>query len=554
MEAINQILLALSAFLVTVSAARLLDRPGAEPELNISGRVYKALLVFFILAALFIRLYKFGQVPGGFNVDGAMAAVDAKALADHGTDRYGMSYPVHLTGWVYGQMSSLMSYLMAPLIKLFGLCPIVARLPQLIVSLLGILVLYLFVKDAFGKNAALAAGGFAAIAPWHVLQSRWALDCNLYPHFFLFGVFFLHRCLGSRRRKLLLSLSMVMFGLCMYCYGISIYTMPLFLLLACIYLLARKRVSIAEALLALAVWLAVALPFITVMAINFFGWETIELGPFTLPYFPYSTRSGDILFFSEDMWYQLRANIKSLLTVVFLQEEGYPWNNIPEFGSIYLFSAPFAVLGLVWTLTKLKNNDGAVLLLIFFITGLWCGVCTNGVNINRINIIFYPQMIFTALGIYSIMLRMRSFPLRLGLCGAYLLAFALFATTYFGSYAMEMSYYFDEGLGQALISVKDREDEKLYVTSNWGEGIYPNSGEILTMFYHQTDAEYFQGKSCPEGWLPFDQRYTFSPMDQLEIDPDEDAIYVVLNTELDCFDLELYDAQQYGNYYVLERK
>lgn len=29
------------------------------------------------------------MIPDGMNQDGAMAAVDAKALADHGTDRYG---------------------------------------------------------------------------------------------------------------------------------------------------------------------------------------------------------------------------------------------------------------------------------------------------------------------------------------------------------------------------------------------------------------------------------------------------------------------------------
>ena len=59
---------------------------------------------FIIFCALLfvgfaIRVWQFGMIPDGMNQDGAMAAVDAKALADHGTDRYGMYMPVHGLNW-----------------------------------------------------------------------------------------------------------------------------------------------------------------------------------------------------------------------------------------------------------------------------------------------------------------------------------------------------------------------------------------------------------------------------------------------------------------------
>lgn len=554
MDLLNQIFFALALFLTVVSMSRMLSRPYTDTEFSKDDRLYKALLLFFALAAITVRVYKFGTVPGGFNQDGAMAAVDAKALADYGTDHYGMSLPVHLTAWGYGQMSALLSYLMVPFIKLIGLNAVSARLPQLIISLLGLAALYLFSRDAFGKKAALVVFAFGSIAPWHILQSRWALDCNLYPHFFLFGIYFLNRSLEARRRKLLLCISMVMFGLCMYCYGVSIYTMPLFLLMACIYLLVKKELSIGEALLALAVWLAVAWPFILVMAINYFGWDTVEIGPFTLPYFSGSVRSNDILFFSENFFSQLWENIKSLQRTVFAQGDDLPWNNIRGFGSIYLFSMPFAVLGFVWTLLHLKEKPGAALLLFFFLTGLWCGLCTNGVNINRINIIFYPQIIFTALGIYTVLCRINVFPAHLGVAAAYLLAFALLCNTYFGSYARSMDYYFFKDFGSAVTALKDSDAERLYITGKSQGENTPHVSEILTLFYHETDAEYYQGKTCPEGLLPFDERYTFAPMENIEIDPEEDAAYVAAESELGCFDLELYDIQQFGTYYLLENR
>lgn len=519
----------------------------------ISPGIYRLVLALVILLALAVRIYQFGAVPGGFNQDGAMAAVDAKALADYGTDRFGMRWPVHLTAWGYGQMSSLMSYLMAPFIKLMGLNPISARLPQLIVSLLGLAALYFFGRDAFGKNAALFILAFGAINPWHILQSRWALDCNLYPHFFLFGLLFLNKALKGRRR-LLLCLSMLMFGLCMYCYGISIYTMPLFLVMACAYLLAKKKVSWAEAGLALVVWLAVAWPFIMVMAINFFKWDTIETPLFTMAYFPDSVRAGDMLFFSKNFLWQLKSNIMSLLEVTLFQGDDLLWNNIPAYGSMYKFSMPFALVGLVDLIKRRRRESGTMLLIFFLITGLWCGVVTNNVNINRLNIIYYPIIVLTAYGAYETVCYLPFLKgkkiLALGLAGAYLVAFTLFSGMYFTGYAERIYRVFAGDFSRAIASLRESEAEKLYITTMCDGRPSLLVNEIRTMFWHQTDAEYFQGKSCPEGLLPYSERYTYCSMDELDIDPEQDAAYVLADSELEFFPEEDFELERYGYYYT----
>ena len=553
MHIINIVFLLAAGVLSVLTMYRMLQNREDVLEFDSSKGLYSFLLVAAVLVAVFVRTCRFGTVPGGFNQDGAMAAVDAKALADYGTDHYGMRWPVHLTAWGFGQMSSLLSYLMAPCIKLLGFTAVSLRLPQLIVSLLGLMVLFLFCRDAFGKGPALVVLLFAAIDPWHIMQSRWALDCNLYPHFFLFGLYFLHKSLSGRKR-LWLCLSMVMFGLCMYCYGIAIYTLPVFLLMACIYLLARKKVSWGEALLALLVWLAVAWPFILVMAINFFQWDTIETPLFTLPFFPESIRSGDILFFSSYPVAQFIMNVKALLSTVLLQGRDLPWNNIPQFGSIYLFSMPFAVVGLLWLLLQLKKNDGAVLLLFFLVTGIWCGIATSEVNINRINIIFYPMIMLVGLGIYFVVCRVRIPYLSVGTAAAYLLAFSLFCQCYFGPYTQQISYYFRKDLGDAITAVKDTEADRIYITNkSWSENI-PMVTEVLTLFYHETDAEYFQGKKNIENWLPYTERYNYVYMKDIDINPNEKAVYVVAEDELEFFDLDRYDIQQYGDYYVMETK
>lgn len=549
----NFVFLLAAGMLSALTVHRLLLRPQMDEQSLLSQRQYRVLILLAALLAVAVRVYRFGAVPGGFNQDGAMAAIDAKALADYGTDHYGMRYPVHLTAWGYGQMSALLSYLMVPCIKLFGFTAASLRLPQLLVSLLGLLALYLFCRDAFGKGPALAVLFFAAIDPWHIMQSRWALDCNLLPHFFLFGLYFLHKSLSGKKR-LWLCVSMVMFGLCMYCYGIAIYTMPVFLVLACAYLLVKKRVSLGEALMALVVWLAVAWPFIMVMAINFFQWDTIETPLLTLPYFAGSIRSGDILFFSENIPAQLWENLKALADVVIFQKPDLPWNGIGQFGSLYLFSLPFALAGLVWLWGKRKSSDGAVLLFLFFITGIWCGLCTNGVNINRVNIIFYPILCFTGLGLYAVGRCVRIRFLRPGLAAGYLLAFCLFCGCYFGPYAERIESYFLKDFGEAVASLKDSPAEKLYITGKSQAEDTAYVSQVLTLFYHETDAEYFQGKRAIPGLLPYGERYTFANMDRLVINPREDAAYVAAENELDNFDLSNYEIQQYGRYYVLRTK
>ena len=427
----------------------------AAREFHIPETVYPIAFALAVFIAVFVRIYQFGSVPGGFNQDGAMAAVDAKALADYGTDRFGMRLPVHLTGWGYGQMSALLSYLMVPFIKLAGLTPVTARLPQLLASLAGLICLYLFIRDAFNKEAALVVFFFAAVNPWHILQSRWALDCNLYPHFFMMGIYFLHRALNKKRRRLCLCISMILFGLCMYCYGISIYTMPLFLLLACIYLLAGKKISVRDALLAFVVYVAVAWPFIAVMAINFFQWDSIETPLFTLPYFPDSVRSNDILFFSDHVFTQLADNFKSLVNITLLQKKDLPWNDVEHFGTMYLFSIPFAVAGLCSLFGELRRKAGGTFVLLFLLTGIWCGLMTRNVNVNRLNIIYYPIIILAGIGIYEVIRRISLHRIEWGLSAAYCLSFVLFAHTYFTDYADYMAYFNFKDFSDAVSSIKE---------------------------------------------------------------------------------------------------
>lgn len=523
-------------------------------DFELNDKLYYILLAVIVVIGVSIRIWQFGSVPGGFNQDGAMAAVDGKALADYGTDRFGTWLPAHLYAWGYGQMSSLLSYLIAIFVKFFGLNPITARLPQLIASVAGGVFFYLFIRDIFGKGAGLIAAAFVAINPWHLVQSRWALDCNLLPHFFMGGLYFLN--LGLTKRRRYTYISMIFFALCMYCYGITIYTIPVFLVAVCIFYLIRKRITWKDALISAGVYLLISWPFLLTMAVNFFKWDTIELPFVTIQYFSGSVRSSDILLFSAEPLKQLAVNFKCLLNTTVLQKKDLPWNDIQGFGTMFLCSIPFMICGFV-ELLRNKSKGAKGLAVFALLTGVWAGLLTNGVNVNRINIVYYGMMMFIVLGIYFTIREIR-YTKWSNLC-IYAVLGVMLVTTYFGSYADSIKNQFYYGFGDALIAAEDTGAERIYVTADaQGKG-YWNVSEILTMFYDRTDAEYFQGKKNEqdgEQLLPYKQRFTYVSMsrDVVSKSENQDAAYVILKSDEQYFDKTKFDITEYGNFAAVKKK
>ena len=509
-----------------------------------SEKIYLAAIILIIALAVIIRVYKFGSVPGGINQDGAMAGVDAKALAEYGTDRLGMRYPVHFTAWGFGQMSVLMSYMMIPFIKIMGLNAISLRLPTLLVSLAGLALLYLFCRDAFGKWHALAVLFIAAISPWHIMQSRWALDCNLLPHFFIAAVYFLYRAIKCNRQMLNLAVSMVLFGLCMYCYGISIYTVTLFLFIACIWLLFSKRISFKRAAAAFIIYIAVAWPFIMCMAINALGGESIETSLFTIPYFPNTLRSSDILFFADNIPEQFLSNLKCTFRIIFQTYGDSLSNMIPGFGTLYVFSVPFILLGFIYCIAQCRKNEASILIMIFFLVGIIDGAITKNVNVNRLNLIFYPLIIFCGMGIYISIDKLRYAAL-IPTAIMYLAVFCVFTNTYFTTYADEISDVFLKDFGQALTSLKDSDVEKIYITpdSQFSGASYVS--EILTLYYQDIDAQYF----CSSD---YNSRYIYKNVSEDDIQ--ENAAYVVGELSAMMFDANEYNIIKFGRFYAITPK
>ena len=533
-ETVNLLCLFLLAALVI--RALLGKKRAADPPLPHWARLLLWALILLLSA---LRLFGFGSIPGGMNQDGAMAAVDALALAEHGTDRFGTWLPAHFTAWGYGQMSVLLSYCMVPFIKLFGLSVLTARLPVLLWSLGGMAAAYAFLRLWRGERAALLGLLFLAVDPWHFMQSRWALDCNLFPHLFLIGLALLAE---SRRHRRALYLSMLPFALCMYSYGVSFVMVPLFLLLAVIAL----RLPLRRVLLCVLLYLGLSWPIYGTMLINALGWETLSLPFVTLPFFPGSVRSGDILFFSGDVGAQLAENLKALWRVGFLQKPDLIWNAIDGFGTVYLCSAPLLLYGLGLTLRDAlrEGAEEARLLLLYWLCSLVLGLCINKVNVNRLNILFYANILLIVRGMDGLLAFRRETAAALLAC--YGLSAALFFGQYFTTWAERMESVFFADFLDAVTYAGELDSERYVITPDSQYTGSAQVSEILTMFAHRIDALYFQGKSAEEP--PYALRYQYRDPDFARLEGEPGSVCCVVRAGTPA--PETWTRVDFGSYWV----
>lgn len=507
-----------------------------------------------LLFAFLIRIIGITSVPGGVNQDEAMLAMDAWALSKYGTDRYGMFMPVHFTAWKYGQMSVLLAYLMVPFIKILGFHTLAVRLPMAIISTIGIAALYGVSKKLFSEKTALIVLILTAVNPWHFMQSRWALDCNLFPHIFIIGVYLL---LTGLEKRHLLYLSMIFFGLTFYCYGIAIYTVPVFLLLYAGWCLRKKILPLKTILLCIVIFVLTALPEILTMAINTFGWSTIKTPFFTIPYFPESIRSNDILFM-DFSFRQLWENGKALVNQVFLQKQDWLHNAIPEYGPLYPFAVPFILIGLLRLLYEsLSHKPGKKFcpgsnnpafpanpvlpaLWCSLAAALWAGLTTRQVNINRINIIFYPLLILCGYGISSVWEWIGQWKrFYRELCQTFLLVlFSLNVLGFFNSYVTDfpeqIEWYFCRDFLE-ITEEADAQDEfdTLYITGQMPWQYNHQMAEILTQYSCKVDAHYYQELTNANNGrqlLSYSQRYVYSDMAHLDFS-DLNGLYILHQSE-----------------------
>lgn len=161
------------------------------PTLTLSPRWELIAFGLILALAVFLRLYRLGEIPTGIYVDETNGALDALyILQGRATSPFGV-------GWY--ETPSGYTYYMAALFKWFGATFGALKAASLIPAILTVPAVYLLARQMFGPITGLLAMTFMASSRWHLTMSRWGWNETAPPLFQVLATFFLLRGLCERR-------------------------------------------------------------------------------------------------------------------------------------------------------------------------------------------------------------------------------------------------------------------------------------------------------------------------------------------------------------------
>lgn len=487
---------------------------------------YKEEIILFIIFMVgsFVRLFAIGEFPNALNVDEASSGYDAFSLMKWGIDRGGNSYPVYLYAWGSGQ-SVLYSYLMIPIIAITGLTEYGIRLPMAITGVVSLYVFYYLIKNIFdNKKYGIIATAFFAICPWHIMKSRWGMECNIFPDLILLASLLL--ILGLKKKNTLLQvLAFIVLAISSYSYGTSYLFLPVFVLGTLGYLIYKKELTIKKSVIYLLTMFVICIPIIIYIFINTFGLEQITIGKVTIPKLLVNRYDEVSTVFSGNIFENCVNNLLETLKILILQNDKLEWNAIPQYGLFYLISIVFFIIGMCACIKKYKENNFNQIMNIWMIAAIvLCAFCEA--NINRINIIMIPCIYYIAVGLFEFLTKHEQ--LTICLVVIYAVLFVEFMYSYVNK-DYNNYYTFTSGVEDIVDYCKTLDVDNIYCKYSFKEPF------IYFMFYGQEDVneylntvEYFEEGRTFENIRSFG-KYKFYLPQKIE---KSSVIIVPKNTEI----------------------
>ncbi len=384
-------------------------------------------LLFLIIAlAAILRLYSLGSNPPALFRDEAEKGYTAYSLLKTGGYIYFETFPTGshvrfqpfpLFCNVFGvYTSAIYQYLDVPFVALFGLTVFATRAPACLAGILTVLLTFFLAKRLWNNTRlALIASLLLAISPWHVLFSRWALQGILVPMFLTIALLCFLKGVEQRPRYWLLAA--LLFGISFYSYAVARLFIPIFLLLLCLVYWRRLGEARPWALGSLDLFLILAVPvfLFTLSAQGGSRFERISIFALNLPWYKtlllflgnYMEHYSPLfLFFKGDEL--TRHSVQSLAT---MQVLGVPFHLNPKSvallltssGVLYLFEAPFLIIGLI-RLARRRTQTDLLLLGWFLLFPVGASLTHEGVPHALRSIVALPMLqLITAMGIHTVL-------------------------------------------------------------------------------------------------------------------------------------------------------
>lgn len=346
------------------------------------NKKYYLLILIFLLGFL-IRIWNISEIPPGLNRDEASIGYTAYSLLKTGKDEYGKSWPISFKSFGDWKLP-LYIYVTIPFIGLFGLTDVVVRLPSVLFGSLSIYLAYFLSREFFmgqGKNESaswmkkipILSAFLFALSPWSIHLSRNASEANIAVFFASFGLLLFMR---SDKNIWNIIFGTIILSLSLYTYHANhIFTVLLFF--GMIILLWKRYKASPYYWISIAIFLLLSF---FIFNQTLFSADKIKISGLLAsgdPALVYEKVTLDRLQhqMSPSLIVSLLHNKVVFSTIstlqnymksfspefLFISGGGNAQHNIPDFGNLYLWEAPFLLFGLSFLLVNKFSNRNLIL-------------------------------------------------------------------------------------------------------------------------------------------------------------------------------------------------
>ena len=553
---------------------------------GIGSGVNWGVFAFIMVIAAVIRLYGLDRIPYGLQQDEASLGYDAYCLATYGIDRNGYNWPLYPITWGCGGGSPLLIYLNVLSISFFGTGIAKLRLIPAILGTITVALFYLTLRLIYEgrrlrNEVSLLGAAFMALCPWHVILSRWSLDCNIMPFNMMLAVW-LYVLAAKKRSTIIYILSAISFAFCMYSYGAATIVVPVFLIIISIYSYRHKILTTTQLVLAIVAFVIVFSPLLLFYCINYLGFDEI-----ITPYISFnrftSARTGEaFISFDSEMPAKMFANLKTIINLASTGDNDLP-HSFSGYSTLFKFSWPLIIMGILLAIRDLATYSKNAA---FFYKGKYSqfeNITGAYDDVDQIEIYLLGHAMFLVLLVANIILLLFAIPdtsrmvmmfiplIHFFIRGAkfiinrskglfamvaivVLVAALSFTKDYFTNYNNENVSIFMPGYGEAIKRAYEvaGDDRKIFSTY---EGL--SAPFVLALYYNDYDpnkfyttVEYKDDKAEFRIARSFGN-FSFELPEDMTSDEFAEDVFVVASSQVDAFrSNESYVVERFGGYWV----
>lgn len=542
---------------------------------------FKIILIFILLIAAFLRLWKLSVNPVSLFGDELDLGYQAYSILQTGRDYNGNFMPIHFHSMAEWR-TPLYLYSAVPTVAMFGISPLGVRLPAAIFGILGVLALYLLILEIGNWKLAIIASGMLAISPWHLQYSRAGFEVTEMLFFLMIGLWLFFKSLKNAvpagRQGKWLWLSVVCLVLTPWIYSTAKLFTPF--LLVFLFLMWRKEIMSVEkrnlykaVLAGLIVGLPIAYGALFGGGAARFNYISVFSDPTTIPEVGVARQNDarvrgetgtgltptifDRLIHNKfTKWGEtISRNMFQPFSTEFLFIKGDSnTRHSIGIGEFYMLDAVFLILGLILFFSGLASRKTKLLVAFWLLAGVLPAAITRdgGNHATRLILILPPLVFLTAYGLvesYRSLSRSSSIILTALYIILLLSSFIFYIHTYWSHYPYASERWWHYGWAPAVSEIKS-------IDSNYDRVIISMSGEPAWIFF--AGAYSFP----PEVW-----QKEFSPDNSVEVagfgkishvgkfyfgSPSPDVQIYGLNRVIDSKTLYLANAKEVGANLIME--